>query len=77
MQAALADAAAGVQDDEAEGEAADDAGVGERGMTFLQAADPSPLMYVSYALQAADTSPFTYVSCALKGKCMVWSYTCM
>ena len=37
VQAALADAAAGAQDDEAEGEAADDAGVGERGMRLLQA----------------------------------------
>ncbi len=37
VQAALADAAAGAQDDEAEGEAADDAGVGKRGMRLLQA----------------------------------------
>ena len=39
VQAALADAAAGAQDDEAEGEAADDAGEGERDMPFLQATD--------------------------------------
>ena len=47
VQAALADAAAGAQDDEAEGEAADDAGVGEPDMSFLQAADASPFMYDS------------------------------
>ena len=39
VQAALADAAAGAQDDEAEGEAADNAGMGERDMTSMQATD--------------------------------------
>ena len=39
VQAGLADAAAGAQDDEAEGEAADDAGMGEHDMISLQATD--------------------------------------
>ena len=61
VQAALADAAAGAQDDEAEGEAADDAGVGEPGMSFLQATDADLLC--------------TYPADALERKCTVKACT--